>query len=343
MNKTPVTTTPSDGSVEAGSTSKHVRPPFDPEMEPTMAMMREITPKTTQETLAAVRALVADGLPGAPKPDFTAGGAVIVEEITVPGPEGAPDLRMMVLRPAEGDGPWPAIYHIHGGGMVAGTMTTALEAFVPFVHGVGAVVTSVDYRLAPEHPHPAPIEDCYAGLRWLGKNADQLSVDPDRIIIAGTSAGGGLAAATALMARDQGFPTLTHQILLCPMLDDRCETPSSQMLVGEGVWESDENEFGWTALLGEDRGGPDVSPYAAPARAQDLSGLPRTFMSVGSADTFRDEALDYAARLSQAGVSVDFHLWGGGFHGFDLLPPHSAIGRGSLAARDAFIRHALGE
>lgn len=318
-----------------------VRPPFDPELEPVLAAMREATPKTNQETLSEVRSLIADGIPGAPKPDFTAGGAVEVDVITVIGPQDAPNLRMTVLRPAQGQGPWPAIYHVHGGGMVAGTPETALDIFVPYVHEVGVVVTSVEYRLAPEHPHPAPIEDCYAGLCWLAEHADELGVDPDRIMVAGTSAGGGLAAATALMARDRGFPTLTHQILLCPMLDDRCRTPSSQMLVDEGLWQGDENEFGWSALLGEHRGGPEVSPYAAPARAEDLTGLPRTYISVGSVDTFRDEALDYATRLSQAGVSVDFHLWAGGFHGFDLLPPHSAVGRVAVATRDEFLRRAL--
>jgi len=327
-------------AVVADRTSS-ARPPFDQELVPVLAAMREATPTTNQENLPEVRSLIADGIPGVPKPDLTAGGAVVIDQITVTGPEDAPNLRMTVLRPAQGQGPWPAIYHVHGGGMVAGTPETMLDAFVPYVHEVGVVVISVDYRLAPEHPYPAPIEDCYAGLRWLAENADELGVDSARIMIAGTSAGGGLAAATALMARDRGFPALTHQILLCPMLDDRCQTSSSQMLVGEGLWERDENEFGWSSLLGERRGGPDVSPYAAPARAEDLSALPRTFISVGSVDTFRDEALDYATRLSQAGVSVDFHLWGGGFHGFDLLPTQSAIGQVAGVTRDEFLRRAL--
>ena len=334
-------TSPDQSAVVVAENNDAVRPPFDPELAPVLAAMREATPKTNQENLAEVRSLIADGIPGVPKPDFTADGAVVIDKITVTGPEDARDLRMTVLRPAEGQGPWPAIYHVHGGGMVAGTPETALDVFVPYVHEVGVVITSVDYRLAPEHPHPAPIEDCYAGLRWLAENAEELGVDPTRIMIAGTSAGGGLAAATALMARDRGFPTLTHQILLCPMLDDRCQTPSSRMLVDEGLWECEENEFGWSSLLGERRGSPDVSPYAAPARAEDLSGLPRTFIAVGSVDSFRDEALDYAMRLSQAGVSVDFHLWGGGFHGFDLLTPQSAIGHAAVATRDEFLRRAL--
>jgi acetyl esterase/lipase len=212
---------------------------------------------------------------------------------------------------------------------------------VPYVVEIGAVVVSVEYRLAPEHPDPAPVEDCYAGLVWTAKNAAELDIDPERILIAGASAGGGLAAGTALLARDRGFPELTHQILLCPMLDDRMITPSSRMLVDTGIWDAEDNAFGWTALLGDRRGGPDVSPYAAPARATDLSRLPRTFLDVGSAETFRDETIDYAQRLCQAGVSVDFHLWGGGFHGFDMMAPHAAISRAAVAASDEFLRRAL--
>jgi len=318
-----------------------VRPPFDPELEPLLAVIQELTPTSNLENLLKVRSMTADGLPGIPKPDLTAGGAVVIDEISVPGPEGAPDLRMTVLRPAECQGPWPAIYTIHGGGMVAGTPETLLDLFVPYVHQLGVLVAAVDYRLSPEHPHPAPIQDCYAGLRWLAENAEGVGVDAARIMVAGISAGGGLAAATALMARDRAFPALTHQVLLSPMLDDRLKTHSSQMLVNEGLWDRDENAFGWTSLLGEHRGGPDVSPYAAPARAEDLSRLPRTYIDVGSVDGFRDEVLDYALRMSQAGVSVDLHLWGGGFHGFDVLTPTATLSRAACAARDEFIRRAL--
>lgn len=318
-----------------------IRPPFDPELASLLGEIREITPTSNLENLPKVRAMTADGLPGVPKPDLTADGAVVIDDITVTGTEHAPDLGIKVLRPAEGHGPWPAIYYIHGGGMVSGTPASLLDMFVPYVHEVGVLLASVDYRLAPEHPHPAPIEDCYAGLRWLAENAEQLGADPARIMIAGTSAGGGLAAATALLARDRGFPALTHQVLLCPMLDDRLETPSSQMLVGEGVWDRHENEFGWSSLLGDRRGAPDVSPYAAPARAEDLSGLPRTFIDVGSTETFRDEVLDYATRLSQAGVVVDLHMWGGGFHGFPFLAPGAAVSKAANATLDDFLRRAL--
>ncbi|ROO87259.1 acetyl esterase/lipase [Actinocorallia herbida] len=316
------------------------RPPFDPELVPVIEAQRAVMPPLGADTLGALRDLIASGLPGMPETDLTAGGAVVVEELTVPGPEGAPEIALTVLRPARETGPLPGIYHVHGGGMVMGTRHVGLAGFVGYVAEGLAVAVSVEYRLAPEHPDPAPVEDCYAGLRWFAGNAAALGADPERLMILGGSAGGGLAAGTALLARDRGFPRLTHQVLICPMLDDRMTTPSSRMLDGEGVWDRDDNLFGWTALLGDRRGTEAVSCYAAPARAEDLSGLPRTYLDVGSVETFRDEAIDYALRLSQAGVNVDFHLWGGGYHGFEAAS-QSAIAQASAATRDEFLRRAL--
>lgn len=320
------------------------RPPFDPELAPLPPMIREVIPPLSAETLEATRAMSSDGIPGLEPVDLTAGGAVRVEERQVPGPEGAPDVTVLILSPTEGEGLRAGIYFTHGGGMVVGDRRTGVDLFLPYVAEGLAVVVSVEYRLAPEHPDPAPIEDCYAGLLWTAQNAAELGVDPDRILIAGASAGGGLAAGTALLARDRGRPQLSHQVLICPMLDDRFETHSSRMLDQEGCWDRNDNLYGWTALLGERRGGPDVSPYAAPARAEDLAGLPRTCIDVGSVDTFRDEALAYAGRLSEAGVLVDLHMWGGAFHGFDALGSwgsFAAVSRASVAARDEFIRRAL--
>ena len=160
---------------------------------------------------------------------------------------------------------------------------------LPYVAEGGMVFVSVDYRLAPEHPDPAPVEDCYAGLVWMAKQAAEVGVDPDRMVVVGASGGGGLAAGTALLARDRGLPALTHQVLISPMLDDRFETHSSLMLDDEGTWDRAQNLYGWTALLGDCRGGPDASPYAAPARATDLRWLPRAYIEVASAEVFRDE------------------------------------------------------
>jgi acetyl esterase/lipase len=180
---------------------------------------------------------------------------------------------------------------------------------------------SVEYRLAPEHPHPAPVEDCYAGLKWMVEHAVEIGVDPSRIALAGPSAGGGLAAATALVARDRGGPPLACQILIYPMLDDRNITPSSREFAGIPGWSREANISGWTALLGDKTGTEDVSPYAAPARASDLSNLPPTLIQVGELEVFRDECVDYALRLMQAGVSTELHVYPGAYHGWEIFVP----------------------
>lgn len=177
---------------------------------------------------------------------------------------------------------------------------------------------------------------------WTAEHADELGIDPDQIIVAGTSAGGGLAAGLALLARDRRGPALAAQVLMCPMLDDRNDTPSSRQMAGRGVWDSTANTTGWTALLGDACGGPDVSPYAAPARAVDLSGLPPAFVDVGSAETFRDEDVAYATRIWQAGGVAELHVWPGGFHGFDTLAPQAAISQEAKAARVRWLRRQLG-
>ena len=326
-------------------TAASTHPPFDPELSATLAVLPpELQHPLLLEDIPAWRGQIGL-LPGGDEL-LLRDGAVGLEERQVPGPEGAPDLSVLILRPARGSGgrgqAMPGIYYIHGGGMVLGDNRTGADQLALWVDEIGAVGVSVEYRLAPEHPHPAPVEDCYAGLAWTAGHAGELGIDPARLIIAGTSAGGGLAAGTALMARDRGGPALSRQILMCPMLDDRGVTPSSQELDGEGVWDRTSNLTGWTALLGDARGGPDVSPYAAPARAQDLTGLPPAFIDVGSVETFRDEDIDYAARLSRAGVPVEFHLWPGGFHGFDLIAPQSALAQIARATRLAYLRRSLG-
>ncbi|MFE2217020.1 alpha/beta hydrolase [Streptomyces canus] len=250
-------------------------------------------------------------------------------------------MTLLILSPVEDRGPKGGILSLNGGGMIMGGRRDHVSHLLPHVIDGSAVVVSVEYRLAPDHPDPAPVEDCYAGLVWMAKNAAELGIDPERLLIAGFSGGSGLAAGTALFARDRAFPELSHQILMCPMLDDRFETHSSRMVDREGIWDRHSNLYAWTSLLGERRGGPDVSQYAAPARAEDLSRLPRTYIDTGSAEGFRDEILIYAGRLSEAGVSVVFHMWGGGFHGFDMTADHAAVSRASSATREEFIRRAL--
>jgi acetyl esterase/lipase len=250
-----------------------------------------------------------------------------------------PGVRLRTYHPVGLPGPLPALYWIHGGGMITGGLAMDDRLMHRYATEVGCVAVSVEYRLAPEHPHPAPVEDCYAGLLWTAENTDLLGIDPDRIAIGGTSAGGGLAAGTALLARDRGGPALAYQLLLSPMLDDRNTTPSSREFTQPGMpWNRAANLFGWTALLG---GATDVSPYAAPARANDLSGLPPTYLDAGELEVFRDECLEYARHLTTAGASTEFHLYPGACHGWDTLVPDAAISQRATTARVAALRRAL--
>jgi triacylglycerol lipase len=177
----------------------------------------------------------------------------------------------------------------------------------------------VDYRLAPEVQHPGPVEDCYVALCWLHANAEALNVDRARIGVMGESAGGGLAAGLALLARDRGGPELAFQHLVYPMIDDRtCVMDNPHPYAGEFLWTRENNIFGWASLLGTAPGGPDISPYAAAARAENLTGLPPTFISTGAIDLFLEENMIYAQRLSRAGVAVELHVYPGAYHGFQL-------------------------
>jgi acetyl esterase/lipase len=270
-------------------------------------------------------------------------GTYSVEERSVPGPDGAPNISLLICRATDAPTPTAAIYHAHGGGMIVGDNRFGLVEVLDLAAPMGMAVVSVDYRLAPESPHPGPVEDCYAGLAWTSTHADELNIDPGRIVIGGASAGGGLAAAVTLMSRDRYGPAIRAQLLMSPMLDDRNDSASARQMRGSGIWDSSSNETGWNALLGDDvRGGPDVSPYAAPARATDLAGLPPAFIDVGSAETFRDEDVAYASRIWQRGGRAELHVWPGGFHGFDVVAPHAAISQDAVAARRAWLRRQLG-
>jgi acetyl esterase/lipase len=269
-------------------------------------------------------------------------GTFTVEDREVPGPPGAPLVSLLVCRPAAARGPLPVVYFVHGGGMVTGDNRVGVDGPLDWAEELGLVVVSVEYRLAPENPHPAPVDDCYAGLEWTAAHASLVGGDPDRIVVAGQSSGGGLTAALALRARDEKGPRLLGQLLMCPMLDDRNDTFSARQMADRGMWDRASNDTGWTALLGERRNSGDVSPYAAPARAEDLSGLPPAFVDVGSAETFRDEDIAYAEAIWRAGGEAELHVWPGGFHGFDALVPEAALSRQARAARLAWLRRLLG-
>jgi acetyl esterase/lipase len=229
----------------------------------------------------------------------------------------AADIRLIVVRPRTTAGKLPALLHIHGGGYVFGTAEMRLARLTRLAMQVNCIIASVEYRLAPETVFPGAIEDCFSAFEWIHKSASALGVDADRIGVTGESAGGGLAAALALLARDRKAHPLICQALLYPMLDDRtAKRPPASEHVGNHIWTRSANLFGWTALLGREPGGADVSPYAA--RAEKLADLPPTFIAVGALDLFLDENLEYARRLVHAGVPTEMHVYSGAFHGFDL-------------------------
>lgn len=233
--------------------------------------------------------------------------------------------------------PGSAVIYIHGGGMILGTMELYDKTAKRYVSASGVPMLSVDYRVAPEHPHPIPVEDSYAGLVWLAAHAAELGVDPTRLAVMGDSAGGGIAAGVALMARDQGAPALARQILIYPMLDDRTVEVDDD-IAPFATWTYDDNITGWGALLGDTAGTDDVSPYAAPARADDLAGLPPAYIDVGELDAFRDEDIAYARRLSAAGVSTELHVHPGCPHAFEAFAPAADVSMRTIADRVRILR-----
>lgn len=261
----------------------------------------------------------------APPPALPEG--VSIEDRTVPGPAGQPSVRVRLYRPARLSSPAPALYYVHGGGMVGGTIEMSDAYCATIADQVGALVASVEYRLAPEHPFPAPIEDCYAGLLWLWEQSEVLGIDSRRIAIGGGSAGGGLAAGLALLARDRGVVAMCYQHLVYPMLDGRNLTRSSHAITDERVWNRASNLVGWNAYLDGHAGANEVSAYAAPARATDLRGLPAAYICVGTADLFMDEDMAYAQALRDAGVPVELHVYPGAYHGSQNATPGAALSR----------------
>ena len=230
----------------------------------------------------------------------------------------------------EGAAPGPLVVYFHGGGMIMGSVELYDKLVRNLTSQSGVAMLAPDYRLAPEHPDPTPVEDCYAGLKWAAENAAEHGFDVNRIGVAGDSAGGGLAAGVALLARDRGAPALARQILIYPMLDDRNTTPRADA-PGVMLWSYDDNITGWDALLGDKRGGEGVSPYAAPARAESLADLAPAYVMVGDLDIFRDEDIAYVARMSSSGVPVEFHLVPGAPHGFDFAAVNSEISKRAYA------------
>jgi len=311
----------------------------DPEIVPVLDLIPPIDltgdiPEARARIDAARRELLA-ALPDIPE--------VATRDVHVPGLDGDPDVLVRIYEPAEGGHSGAALSYVHGGGMVLMSVDDSDFLCKRIVRDVGCLVTSVEYRLAPEHPYPAALHDCYAALRWLHDHADELGVDRDRVAIGGSSAGGGLAAGVALLARDRGEVPLCFQWLVYPMLDDRDATPANHEITDPSVWNRASNQRAWAAYLGDLAGG-DVPLYAAPARAtvDDLRGLPPAYIDVGELDAFRDEDITYAQCLLQAGVPTELHVTPRAFHASEVYNPGAETSQRIERARTEALRRVLG-
>jgi len=312
-----------------------------PELRPGLAALRSamVTPDRRPEVLAALRGTRLGSLSEDASEPVEGNLGVAVCEHAVRRADGS----MLKLRSfiPQSTTDLPGILYIHGGGMIRGSIDREHASALQMAANVGAAVVSVEYRLAPEHPHPAPVDDCYAALLWLEQNANELRVDRDRLAVAGASAGGGLATAVALQARDRQGPVLRLQALTSPMLDDRTPQAPDDLFDGIPGWNNAMNEFGWTCLLGEGAGLRDTDAYAAPARARHLNGLPPTFLMLGQLEVFRQEALAFAMRLALDDVPVELHMFPGAYHGWEPLNPNASVSRAGSLLREKALRTAL--
>ncbi|MET1074494.1 MAG: alpha/beta hydrolase [Umezawaea sp.] len=301
---------------------------LDPEIAEALAPMAGVTPPAVGD-IAARRAFWEPviGAAGTAQP---IPADVTTSDHQVTADDGA---RIKVRWYAKRGAPQgPAVLFFHGGGYIFGHVDLFDGPVSRYVSASGVPMLSVEYRRAPEHPFPTPLEDAYAALRWLHDQASELGVDPDRIGVMGDSAGGGLAAALTILTRDRGGPGIARQVLIMPMLDDRTTTPDPHV-EPYALWSYDDSRTAWPALLGDAAGGPDVPATAAPARLADATGLPPAYIEVGQLDVFRDEDTAYATKLSRAGVQVEFHLHPGAPHEFDSIAFDSDVARRAIADR----------
>lgn len=312
------------------SRSRHL---VDPELFVALEMMPDLS--LDEARLADFRAGMDDLIP--PLESFACDD-VAIERQWIEGPGGR-QVELQLFRPVASQATvMPAFLHIHGGGYVLGNATQSAPGNIRTARELGCLVASVEYDLAPETSGTGAAEQCHAALLWLAENANRLGIDPARIAIGGESAGGGLAAALALLARDRGGVQPCFQLLIYPMIDDRTGAGDDHHpFTGEYVWTREANQFGWRSLLGASDPA-DVRGYVVPARATDLAGLPPAYISVGTLDLFLEEDLDYARRLMRAGVAVELHVYPGAFHGFELAADASVSRRAEAERREALAR-----
>lgn len=305
-------------------------------MDPELQAQLHLIPPLPFDDLEGTRRAFDELFVEAPPVDLR-GVRLDVRTIITPGrPEGM-DVR--VFTPPGGRVRKAGVLDIHGGGFAIGIAEMDDPLNVAIALEVDAVVVAVEYRLAPEHPYPAPPQDCYEALQWMSDNADELGIDPARIAVHGDSAGGGLAATVCLWARDRGGPSVAMQSLLEPELDDRCDTPSMLAGTDTPVWYRSNAQLSWQYYLD----GREPDGYSAPARQSDLHGLPPTYITVNQIDPLRDEGIDYARRLSEAGVFTELHQWPGAFHAFDLIESAAVSKRAGAALHAAMRRVLYGE
>jgi acetyl esterase/lipase len=312
-------------------------PPLDPEVAAALAVQLDRPSPITAADIPTKR--IEDAEAGARAQARIEQLGLVRTDLEAVGHDGAPVPLSLVHRPDRSTTS-PLVYYIHGGGMMLGDRWSGTDVFLDWIDRYNAVVATVEYRLAPESPYPFPQEDCYAGLVHLDAHAERLGVNPGTGVIAGISAGGGLAAAVTLMARDRGGPRVAGQLLIAPMLDDRGRTRSAQQFP-TGMWNAVENELAWRSLLGDLHGTDDVPPYAAPARAADLGRLPPAYLEAGSAEVFRDEVVAYAGHIWADGGQADLHVWSGGFHGFGTFE-HTVLAQGAAKSVRNWLDRTLG-
>jgi acetyl esterase len=312
---------------------------YDPEVAAIASQFPQVNIADVAGTRALFDALLkaAAEATGGPATD----ARVTQSERMISGPAGAPEIRVRIYAPKAAASARPAFVNFHGGAFILGDLETEHSRCLKLAAEGGAVSIGVDYRLAPENPFPAGVEDCYAAVKWVADNAGALGVDADRIVIGGGSAGGGLTASVALMARDRGGPKIALQMLFYPVIDDRCDTGSMRTGHDAYVWASQNAVDMWNLYIGENR--KDVSPYASPARAKNLAGLAPAYVMTCEHDPLRDEALHYAMRLMDAGVQVELHNYPGTVHGFDLLTPSAAVAMRALDDCVGAFRRATGQ
>ncbi|KAH8805192.1 esterase LipW [Xylogone sp. PMI_703] len=312
------------------------RPPIDPEIAASLSKL--LFPQISgisDEIVSMMR--TATATPPSFLDDLASRG-IAHREATIGRTDGSDSLiTLSILQPAsEPTKPRPCLYWMHGGGLHWGDRLHTLEMPTDIILECDAVCVSVEYRLAPEHSYSATIEDCYSGLKWTREHAQELGIDIDRIMVGGTSAGGGLAAATAILCRDRGGPKICAQCLICPMLDDRVETVSSRQFANKDDFISRDVFTGaWKSTLAKEVSGKKITP---PGRMEDLSGLPTAYLDAGSAEVLRDETVAYASKLWEKGVQAELHIWAGGIHGFDIFFPSAEVAQDARRAQVSWFK-----